>query len=176
MSVWRPCDSVETVVAWRAAVERKTGPTALVYSRQGLPHQTRSAKQLFDIAKGGYILRDCSGPARAILISTGSEVHLAIGAFEVLSDSGVPVRVVSMPSVDTFEAQDENYRESVLPAAQRHRLAIEAAHPDYWYKWVGLDGTALGINSFGESGPGAAVMQHFGFTVDRIVEAVREML
>ncbi len=176
LSVWRPCDSVETVVAWRSAVERRNGPSALVYSRQSLPHQVRSEKQLGDIAKGAYVLKDSPDEAEAILIATGSEVHLAVAAYDKLTEAGIPVRVVSMPSTDTFEAQEESYIEMVLPSSQRNRLAIEAAHPDYWRKWVGLDGQVIGLNSFGESGPGTDVMEHFGFTVDGIVSSVRGML
>ena len=176
MSLWRPCDAVETVVAWRSAIERRNGPTSLVFSRQSLPHQSRSSSQLKDVYKGGYVLRDCAEEARAILIATGSEVGIASQAFDELASLGIPVRVVSMPSADVFEAQDEAYKESVLPAAQRNRIAIEAAHPDYWRKWVGLDGDVVGISSFGESGPGAKVMQHFGFSVANIVSVVRGRL
>ena len=175
MSVWRPCDAVETVTAWRAAVERRNGPTALVFSRQTLPHQTRTAEQLTNIAKGAYVIRDSEQPS-VILIATGSEVNLAIGAFEALSEEGISTRVVSMPSADVFEAQDSDYQESVLPDAQRNRLAIEAGHTDYWRKWVGLDGDVVGLNSFGESGPGQDVMNHFGFTVENIVKVVRDRL
>ncbi len=175
MSVWRPCDSVETVVAWRSAVERKDGPTALVYSRQSLPHIERDEPQLSAIARGAYVLRDSAEPASIVLIATGSEVNIAVSAFEKLAEEGVSARVVSMPSADVFESQDEDYRELVLPAAQRNRLAIEAAHPDYWRKWVGLDGRVIGLPTFGESGPGADVMHHFGFSVDNIVEVARAM-
>jgi len=131
---------------------------------------------LVDIAKGAYVLKDSPDEAEAILIATGSEVHLAVAAYDKLTEAGIPVRVVSMPSTDTFEAQEESYIEMVLPSSQRNRLAIEAAHPDYWRKWVGLDGQVIGLNSFGESGPGTDVMEHFGFTVDGIVSSVRGML
>lgn len=176
MSVWRPCDTVESVVAWRSAVERVEGPTALVFSRQGLPFQSRDADQLDSIARGGYILREPDEEAKAIIIATGSEVALAIEASEILKAEGIPVRVVSMPSVDRFEAQDEAYRESVLPLSQRKRLAIEAGHPDYWRKFVGLDGKVIGLSTFGESGPGADVFRHFGFTAEAVADAVREMV
>lgn len=175
LSVWRPCDAVETVVAWRAAVERP-GPTALVFSRQVLPHQPREQVMLADIARGGYVLRDSSEPPAVILIATGSEVSLATAAFEMLAADKIPVRVVSMPSADIFEAQDDRYRESVLPAAHRKRLAIEAAHPDYWRKYVGLDGRVIGLPTFGASGPGSDVMAYFGFTAQAVADAVREML
>jgi transketolase len=176
MSLWRPCDAVETVVAWRAAVERSDGPTALVYSRQGLPHMDRSESQLADISKGAYVLRDSDGPASIIIIATGSEVNLAVSAFEQLVGEGIAVRVVSMPSADVFDAQEDAYKAQVLPDNIRKRLAIEAAHPDYWRKWVGLDGKVIGLSTFGESGPGADVMDHFGFNVDNVVATVRSMV
>jgi transketolase len=176
MSVWRPCDTVESVIAWRSAVERRDGPTALVFSRQGLPFQARQPDQLKSIARGGYILREPDEEAKAIIIATGSEVALAVEAFEALKAEGVPVRIVSMPSVDRFEAQDDAYRESVLPMSQRNRLAIEAGHPDYWRKFVGLDGKIIGLPTFGESGPGADVFRHFGFTAEAVAAAVRDMV
>ncbi len=170
MSVWRPCDTVESVVAWRSALERTNGPTALVFSRQDLAHQERASQQLADIARGGYVLKDSDGDPELIIIATGSEVDVAVGAFDVLTQQGRKVRVVSMPSVDTFEQQDEAYREAVLPGSVRRRIAIESAHPDYWRKFVGLDGDVIGMKTFGASGPGAEVMSHFGFTVDNLVE------
>lgn len=176
MSVWRPCDGPETVVAWRSAMERVTGPTALVYSRQGLPHMDRTSEQVQNISKGAYILKDSELPPEVILIATGSEIGIAVEAFEALSAKGIAARVVSMPSADSFEAQDADYQETVLPRAQRKRVAIEAAHPDYWRKWVGLDGAVVGLNSFGESGPGGKVMSHFGFTSENIVKVVRSLL
>ncbi|MGK0338685.1 MAG: transketolase, partial [Candidatus Azotimanducaceae bacterium] len=163
MSTWRPCDTLETVFAWRAAIERNNGPSALVFSRQALPFQTRDDQQVSDIGKGAYILKDASEPC-AILIATGSEVSIAVAAWESLSAEGVHVRVVSMPCANVFEQQDAAYQEAVLPSSMRNRIAIEAGHPDYWRKWVGLDGQVIGISSFGESGPGGAVMTHFGFT------------
>ncbi len=176
MSVWRPCDAVESVVAWQAAVERTEGPTALVFSRQDLAHQERSVDQLAQIARGGYVLRDCDGVPAAIVIATGSEVDIAVQAFDQLAADGIALRIVSMPSVDRFEAQDPAYRESVLPDAVRVRLAVESAHPDYWRKFVGLDGRVIGMSTFGASGPGGEVMQHFGFTSESVVRTVKEML
>lgn len=176
MSVWRPCDAVETVVAWRSAIERIQGPTALVFSRQNLPHMARDQVQLQNIARGGYILRDGGSEPEVIIIATGSEVALATSAFDQLSADGIPVRVVSMPSVDTFEAQDAAYKEMVLPRAMRKRLAVEAAHPDYWRKLVGLDGRVIGLATFGESAPGSDVFRHFGFTTEAVIAAVREMV
>lgn len=176
MSVWRPCDAVETVVAWRAAVERKNGPTALVFSRQDIPHQPRSAEQLQQVCRGAYILCEPAEAARAIVIATGSEVSIAVEAQQQLESQGIPVRVVSMPSADVFLAQDEAYRNTVLPPEQRNRLAVEAAYPDYWHKFVGLDGRVIGLATFGESGPGKEVMAHFGFSAAAIVDSVKEML
>lgn len=170
MSVWRPCDAVESVVAWRAAIERTSGPTALVFSRQDLPHQSRDGEQLQNIARGGYILRDTGGEPDVIIIATGSEVDVAVGAFDELARQGRKPRVVSMPSVDVFEMQDRAYQEMVLPSDVRRRIAIETAHPDYWRKFVGLDGAVIGMSTFGASGPGAQVMAHFGFTVDNLVD------
>ena len=174
MSVWRPCDGVETAVAWKAAIEKKDGPSSLIFSRQGLPHQQRSDEQIANIVKGGYILKDCKGKPDAIIIATGSEVALAMGAAEKLS--GKKIRVVSMPSVDAFEAQDAAYREAVLPAAVTARVAVEAAVTDGWYKYVGLNGKVIGINRFGESAPAGELFKEFGFTVDNVVKAVEEVL
>ena len=175
MSAWRPCDAVETVVAWKAAIERVTGPSALVFSRQGLPCQPRDAAQLADIARGAYVLRDCDDP-RVLIIATGSEVEIAVAAFELLSEKGIAARVVSMPCPYVFEAQDAGYQEAVLPAALRARIAVEAAHPDYWRKWVGLDGRVVGLPTFGASGPGADVFEHFGFTAGAVVAAAEELI
>ncbi|MFT7305709.1 MAG: transketolase [Candidatus Azotimanducaceae bacterium] len=175
MSSWRPCDSVETVAAWRSAIERNDGPTALIFSRQSLPFQDRDAEQISNIARGGYVLKAASNP-KAIIIATGSEVSVATAAWEQLAVEGIEVRVVSMPNPNVFEQQDAAYQESVLPSAMRNRIAIEAAHPDYWRKWVGLDGQVIGLASFGESGPGASVMAHFGFTTENLVAKVKESL
>ena len=174
MSVWRPCDTVESAVAWKAAIEKDTGPSCLIFSRQSLPHQTRSASQLADISRGGYVLRDCAGTPDAIIIATGSEVGLAMDAAEQLS--GKNIRVVSMPAVDIFEAQDEAYRESVLPAAVTSRVAVEAGVTDAWYKYVGLNGKVIGMHSFGESAPAGELFKMFGFTVEKVVEAVESVL
>mgnify|MGYP002639704300 CR=1 FL=1 len=174
MAVWRPCDAVESAVCWQQAVERKDGPSCLIFSRQGLPHQQRSDTQIADIAKGGYVLKDCAGTPDAIIIATGSEVALAMGAAEKLS--GKKVRVVSMPSTNIFDAQDAAYRESVLPAAVSARVAVEAAVTDSWYKYVGLNGAVIGIDRFGESAPAGELFEYFGFTVDKVVEAVESVL
>ncbi len=174
MAVWRPCDAVETAVAWRCAIERAEGPSSLIFSRQGLPHQERDAQQIADIARGGYILKDCDGTPDAIIIATGSEVALAVGAAEKLSDK--KIRVVSMPSTTEFDRQDEAYRESVLPSSVQSRVAVEAAVTDGWHKYVGCKGAVVGINRFGESAPAGVLFEHFGFTVDNVVKAVESVL
>jgi len=170
LHTWRPCDTVESAVSWKAAIEYQHGPSALIFSRQNLPHQARTAQQVADIARGGYILKDSVGTPRAILIATGSEVDLAMQAAAQLGDS---VRVVSMPCAEVFCAQDEAYRESVLPSAVRARVAIEAAHPDYWHKFVGLDGRVIGVARFGESAPAAQLFKDFGFTVEHVVAVAK---
>ncbi len=175
MSVWRPCDAVESAVAWKLAVERKTGPSCLIFSRQGLPHQSRDAKQIDAIARGGYVLLDCDGAPDAVIIATGSEVGLAVGAAEKLTNEGKKVRVVSMPSTDLFDAQDAAYRESVLPKGTP-RVAVEAGVTDYWRKYVGLDGAVVGLDRFGESAPAGELFKEFGFTVDNVVKAVKSLL
>ncbi|MCB1672293.1 MAG: transketolase [Gammaproteobacteria bacterium] len=175
MSVWRPCDVAETAVAWKAAVLRTGGPTALVLSRQGLPHQQRSPEQLQNIARGGYILLDCQGEPELILIATGSEVEITRQATEKLQEQGIQARLVAMPSVDAFEAQDGDYRESVLPAAVRRRVAVETGIADYWRKLVGLDGKVVGMTTFGESAPGPQLMESFGFTVDNVISVARSL-
>ena len=172
---WRPCDSLETVVAWQAAIERTTGPSALIFSRQSLAYQSRNQTQIENVRRGAYILRDSADPV-AIVIATGSEVEIAVKAYEELLRSGVSVRVVSMPSAEIFENQEQTYRDSVLPSSIRCRLAVEAAHPDYWRKWVGLDGDVIGLRDFGASGPGKQVFEHFGFTSTAVVSAVKEMI
>ncbi|WP_328188064.1 transketolase [Marinobacter sp. OP 3.4] len=176
MSTWRPADTVETAVAWKAALERTDGPTALVFSRQGLPHQDRNDKQLADIAKGGYILSDDKGTPDLILIATGSEVGLAQDAAGKLREQGHKVRVVSMPSTDVFDAQSAQYKQKVLPLDVTNRIAIEAAIEDYWYKYVGLDGRVIGMSSFGESAPAGDLFREFGFTVDNIVDTAVDLL
>jgi len=176
MSVWRPCDAVETAVAWKLALLRRSGPTSLVFSRQGLPHQTRSDDQLAGIERGAYVLEDCQGQSELIVIATGSEVSIARDAVKALQANGVKARLVSMPSTDVFDAQDAAYRESVLPSAVRKRLAVEAAAADYWFKYVGLDGAVVGMTSFGESAPGGALMKAFGFTADNIITQAEALL
>ncbi len=174
MSTWRPCDAVETAVAWKQAVEKRTGPSTLIFSRQGLPHQTRTAEQIANIARGGYVLRDCDGTPEAIIIATGSEVGLAMDAADQLA--GKKVRVVSIPCAEVFDAQDAAYRESVLPAAVTARVAVEAGVTDYWHKYVGLTGKVIGINRFGESAPADQLFKEFGFTAENVAAAVKELL
>ncbi len=176
MSLWRPCDMVESAVAWKAALERADGPSALIFTRQGLPHQQRDAEQLANVARGAYVLSDCEGEAEAIIIATGSEVKLAMAAQQVLAAKGKKIRVVSMPSTDVFDSQDGDYRESVLPSNIPARVAVEAAHRDYWYKYVGLDGRIIGMDSFGESAPAEALFEYFGITTDAVVDAVEDCL
>ncbi|ATH83977.1 transketolase [Ectopseudomonas mendocina] len=176
LDTWRPCDAVESAVAWKHAIERADGPSALVFSRQNLPHQTRDAQQLADIARGGYVLKDCAGEPELILIATGSEVALAMQAAAKLDEQGRKVRVVSMPSTSVFDAQDAAYKQAVLPLQVGARIAIEASHADYWYKYVGLDGRIIGMTSFGESAPAPALFEHFGFTVENIVVTAEELL
>jgi transketolase len=173
MSVWRPCDTVESAVCWKAAIEKQDGPSCLIFSRQGLPHQQRSSEQIANISKGGYVLKDCDGTPDAIIIATGSEIALAVGAAEQLSDK--KIRVVSMPSTTAFDAQDESYRESVLPSSVTARVAVEAAVTEGWYKYVGLGGKVVGIDRFGESAPAGQLFEHFGFTVDNVVKAVNSV-
>ncbi|MFW1677297.1 transketolase [Pontibacter sp. JAM-7] len=176
MSCWRPCDAVESAVAWKTALERTDGPTAMIFSRQALPHQQRSDEQLANIARGGYILRDSDGQPDAILIATGSEVGLAMDAAEALAAEGKQVRVVSMPETRLFDQQDAAYRESVLPAAVTARVAVEAAQADFWYKYVGLNGAIVGMTTFGESAPAGDLFKYFGFTVDNVVVTVKSVL
>ena len=176
MSVWRPCDSVESAVAWKAAIERSVGPTSLVFSRQGLPHQARNDEQLANVARGGYVLLDCEGTPDAIVIATGSEVGICFNAVTAMNADGEKVRLVSMPSVDVFESQDPAYQEEVIPNAVRKRLAVEAAGSEYWAKFVGLDGKVIGMQTFGESAPGGELMEHFGFSAENVANTVVSML
>ncbi|WP_162812349.1 transketolase [Vibrio cholerae] len=176
MSTWRPCDQVESAVAWKLAIERKDAPSALIFSRQNLAQQPRSAEQVANIAKGGYILKDCAGQPELILIATGSEVELAVAAYEQLSAEGKAVRVVSMPSTDAFDKQDAAYREAVLPAAVSKRIAIEAGIADFWYKYVGFGGRIIGMTSFGESAPAGELFKLFGFTTENVVKQAKELL
>ncbi len=174
MDVWRACDTVESAVSWKVALENKSGPSCLIFSRQNLDFQKRSAQQLADISRGGYVLKDCTGTPDAIIIATGSEVALAMAAADELKDK--KVRVVSMPSTTTFDKQDAAYKESVLPAEVTARVAVEAAVSDGWYKYVGLDGAVVGIDRFGESAPAPELFKEFGFTVENVVKAVNSVL
>ncbi|WP_370315173.1 transketolase [Thalassolituus sp.] len=174
LQTWRPCDTVESAVAWKSSVERKDGPSALIFSRQGLPHQDRNAEQVAAIARGGYILKDCAGTPDAIIIATGSEVSLAMEAAVKLS--GKNIRVVSMPSAEVFCAQGVEYMEQVLPSAVTARVAVEALHKDYWYKFVGLNGAIVGMDTFGESAPAGDLFKEFGITTDAVVDAVNGLL
>ncbi|MGU3811958.1 transketolase [Vibrio diabolicus] len=176
MSTWRPCDQVESAVAWKLAIERKDAPTALIFSRQNLAQQERDAEQLANIAKGGYILKDCEGKPELILIATGSEVELAVEAAAQLTAEGKKVRVVSMPSTDAFDKQDAAYREAVLPSDVTARIAIEAGIADFWYKYVGFDGRIIGMTSFGESAPAGELFKIFGFTTENVVNTAKELL
>jgi transketolase len=175
LNTWRPCDTVESAVCWKSAIERRDGPSALVFSRQGLTPMVRSTEQVAAIARGGYTLVDCAEP-QAILIATGSEVELAVAAAGELAGKGIQTRVVSMPCAEIFSAQDADYRDSVLPPGVRARVAVEALHADYWYKFVGLDGRVVGMTSFGESAPGNVLMEEFGFTVENVVSNVMEAI
>lgn len=172
---WRPCDQVESAVAWQAAIERTDGPTTLIFTRQGCAQQARSAEQVKAIRRGGYVLKDCSGTPEIILIATGSEVELATDAAALLTEQGKAVRVVSMPSTDVFDAQSAEYKESVLPAAVTKRVAVEALAKDSWYKYVGLNGAIIGMDTFGESAPAGELFKHFGITVDAVVAAANNL-
>ena len=173
MSVWRPCDAVESMVAWKAAIERRDGPTSLLFSRQGLPHQTRTPEQVSAIERGGYVLREGGD---ALLIATGSEVGIAVEAAALLSDRGIETRVVSMPSTDVFEAQDDAYRASVLPRSMRARVAVEAGVTAGWRAWVGEDGAVAGVDSFGKSAPYQQVYEHFGLTAEKVAAMVESVV
>lgn len=176
MSTWRPCDQVESAVAWKYALMRKNGPTSLIFSRQNLAQQQRDAEQLKNIERGGYVLLDCEHTPELILIATGSEVALAVSAAKTLQASGHQVRVVSMPATDVFEQQDAAYREQVLPSSVSKRIAVEAGIADYWYKYVGLNGRIIGMTSFGESAPAGDLFKHFGFTTENVVATAKELL
>ena len=175
MSLWRPCDAAETAIAWTAGIERH-GPTALIFTRQALPQQPRTAAQLANIRRGGYTLIDCSGTPECVVIATGSEVGIAAQAVNALNSSGQRVRLVSMPSTEAFDAQDEAYRESVLPPGVRRRLAVEAGATLFWWRYVGTAGRVLGIDRFGASGKVADLFPHFGFTVDNVTRHISELL
>ncbi|WP_421266081.1 transketolase [Aeromonas veronii] len=175
MSTWRPCDQVESAIAWKHAIERTDGPTSLIFSRQNLAQMDRTAQQLADTAKGGYVLKDCAGKPELILIATGSEVELAVAAYEQLTAKGRAVRVVSLPSTDVFDAQSAEYKESVLPASVTKRVAIEAGIADYWYKYVGFGGKIIGMTTFGESAPAELLFKEFGFTVENVVATAESL-
>lgn len=176
MHVWRPCDTVESAVAWKTAIERADGPSCLIFTRQTTPFQKRGAGVIANIRRGGYVLSDCEGKPRAILIATGSEVGVAMGAARILADKGVAVRVVSMPCCELFDAQDESYRESVLPRDVTARVAVEAGVSGFWQKYVCPTGRVVGIDRFGESAPGGALMKEFGFTAEHVADVVGEIL
>lgn len=176
LDTWRPADAVESAVCWKYALERKDGPSALIFSRQNLQHQTRNAIQIEEIARGGYVLKDCAGEPELILIATGSEVGLAVQAYDKLTEQGRKVRVVSMPCTSVFDAQDAGYKQSVLPLQVSARIAIEASHADYWYKYVGLEGRVIGMTTYGESAPAPALFEEFGFTLENILGQAEELL
>jgi len=175
MSVWRPCDTTETLVAWATGVEKKDGPTSLILSRQNLPFVARTEAQIADIRKGGYVLSDCEGDAKVVLIATGSEVELALKAQEALKADGIKARVVSMPCTNTFDKQDKAYKDSVLLPTV-HKVAIEAGVTDAWWKYVGLRGAVIGLDRFGESAPAPLLFKEFGFTVENVVNTVKGVL
>ncbi|SNY31648.1 transketolase [Pseudomonas sp. LAMO17WK12:I6] len=176
LDTWRPADAVESAVAWKNALERKDGPSALIFSRQNLQHQERDAGQIADISRGGYVLKDCAGEPELILIATGSEVGLAVQAYDKLTGQGRKVRVVSMPCTSVFDAQDAGYKQSVLPLHVSARIAIEAAHADFWFKYVGLEGRVIGMTTYGESAPASALFEEFGFTLENILGQAEELL
>ena len=176
LDTWRPADAVESAVAWKNALERKDGPSALIFSRQNLQHQERDAGQITDISRGGYVLKDCAGEPELILIATGSEVGLAVQAYDKLTGQGRKVRVVSMPCTSVFDAQDAGYKQSVLPLQVSARIAIEAAHADFWFKYVGLEGRVIGMTTYGESAPASALFEEFGFTLENILGQAEELL
>jgi transketolase len=176
LDTWRPCDTVESAVAWKTSLQRTDGPSALIFSRQNLPHQQRDAAQLANVARGGYILQDCDGAPEAIIIATGSEVGIAQQATDALTAQGRKVRLVSIPCTELFERQDTAYQAQVLPASVTARVAVEAAHADYWYKYVGLTGKVIGMTDFGASAPANELFDMYGFTAEKIAATVTELL
>ena len=176
LDTWRPCDTVESAVAWKTSLQRTDGPSALIFSRQNLPHQQRDAAQLANVARGGYILQDCDGAPEAIIIATGSEVGIAQQATDALTAQGRKVRLVSIPCTELFERQDTAYQAQVLPASVTARVAVEAAHADYWYKYVGLTGKVIGMTDFGASAPANELFEMYGFTTDNIAETVTALI
>ena len=176
MHVWRPCDAVESVVAWQQAVEKQDGPSCLLFTRQGVQHQERSDQQIKQIAQGAYTLIDCDGEPELLVIATGSEVGIAAEAVKELQQSGHAARLVSMPCAEAFEQQSDDYKNNVLPATCTKRLAVEAAQGDFWYKYVGLNGKIIAQNTFGESAPGNELFDHFGFTTQAVIDAGLDLL
>jgi transketolase len=176
LSTWRPCDTVESAVAWESAIATRSRPTALIFTRQNTAPQPRDEETLAAIRRGGYVLLREAGELDAVIIATGSEVELAVQAAGTLSAQGTGVRVVSMPCVDVFLAQEQAYQDAVLPPEVRARVAVEAGHGDYWYRFAGLDGSVVGIDRFGLSAPGAQAMAELGITTERVIEAVRELV
>jgi transketolase len=176
MQVWRPCDAVESAISWKAAIERNDGPSCLIFSRQNLPHVPRTAAQIEAITRGGYVLKDGGAKPDAIIIATGSEVELAIKAADELAAKGKNIRVVSMPSTNVFEAQDQAYRESVLPPSVTKRVVVEAGVTDSWWKYAGSNGRVVGLDRFGESAPAGKLFKEFGFTVENVVKNVEAVL
>jgi transketolase len=170
---WRPCDQVESAISWKAAIERTDGPTSLIFTRQGLPQQERDAQQLADVERGGYVLVDSEGTPDTILIATGSEVQLAVEAASKLNAEGIATRVVSMPCTDVFDRQSAEYKETVLPSSVSKRVAVEALAKDTWYKYVGLNGAVIGMDTFGESAPAGQLFEHFGITADAVYAAAK---
>lgn len=176
LTTWRPCDAVESTVAWKAAIQKQHGPSALIFSRQNLSHQDRNDEQVNNIEKGGYILVDCQATPEAIIIATGSEVALAVNAAKVLTKQGKNIRVVSMPSTNVFDQQPLSYQENVLPRDVKSIIAIETAHIDFWHKYVGRAGEIIGMSTFGESAPGAELLSHFGFTIENVVATTLKVI
>jgi transketolase len=176
MEVWRPCDTVESVVSWVAAIERKDGPSSLIFSRQNLAFQKRDAAQIANVRKGAYILSEAAGgKPQAVIVATGSEVDLAMKSQAILAAEGINVRVVSMPSTNVFDKQDQAYKDSVLPTGVK-RVSVEAGVTGGWYKYVGLDGVVIGMDTFGESAPAPELFKHFGFTTEKVVAAVKKVI
>ena len=176
LAVWRPCDATETAVAWKQAFQRQEGPTALVFSRQSLQHQERNKDQVNSIQLGGYILKDCDSLPEIIIIATGSEVNICADAVSALHLEDIAVRLVSMPCVETFLKQTQDYQDTILPPSVRRRLSVEAASSDYWRKFVGIDGETIGMESFGASAPGNILLDHFGFTTNNVIQTIRTMV
>jgi transketolase len=176
MQVWRPCDAVESAVSWKSALERNDGPSVLIFSRQNLAHNNRSASQIEAISKGGYVLKDCEGSPEAIIIATGSEVELAVKAADALAGKGKKIRVVSLPCTQVFEAQDQSYRDSVIPPNVTKRVVVEAGVTDYWWKYAGSNGKVVGVDRFGESAPAGHLFKEFGLTVENVVAHVEAVL